>query len=337
MQKIIDQISHEMSKSVVIEGDEIYFTNSRYKAIPFNVDKFHHARKISSGSRLCFIDGGNSEIISRPNLSVSFIRLHCTIYRNFDKTDGITTEFFSLTNIQEGSFQTRIYQFREKAGIPNEKNLTFKIDDESLKQGVFNTECSRIGNLARRFGELKLAADLIKEKLESGDIIVLDGTLQKTVTNEDIYLDNLFDIGLKKNVLISALTKNSSLITKNGNTPSSVLESLSKERDDIWYYYPSAEINDKNHPAELYFLKLHPKSKFIFRFEIYNKQKTVDADKVIGYLALNSQDPVFLGYPYGLVDADSFARVTEEETKYLALRFKSMDKNAHSILDSIKF
>jgi NurA-like 5'-3' nuclease len=69
-------------------------------------------------------------------------------------------------------------------------------------------------------------------------------------------------------------------------------------------------------------------------------------------LSLNSSDPVFPGYPYGLIDADQHARISEQERQMLNLRMTVLlekDKNkkminnslnsmnAHSILDRIKF
>ena len=63
-----------------------------------------------------------------------------------------------------------------------------------------------------------------------------------------------------------------------------------------------------------------------------------------------SNDPIFLGYPYGLIDVDQYVRVSDEEKNYLKIKFsaklgKQFKKlsteensiNAHQILDSIRF
>ncbi len=70
--------------------------------------------------------------------------------------------------------------------------------------------------------------------------------------------------------------------------------------------------------------------------------------KVLGILAEASKDPVFIGYPYGLIEADKLARVSNEEAEFLKVRLiskagKERSKiigymktvDAHSILDNI--
>ena len=70
--------------------------------------------------------------------------------------------------------------------------------------------------------------------------------------------------------------------------------------------------------------------------------------EICSSLAYNSKDPVFLGYPYGLVEADQFARCQEYEKKFLQTRFLQSSRenfaqirrfintnNAHDVLDSI--
>ena len=65
-------------------------------------------------------------------------------------------------------------------------------------------------------------------------------------------------------------------------------------------------------------------------------------------IAFNAKDPVFLGYPYGLIEADKFARCQENEKDYLKTRFiqkttKDYKKikqilntnKAHDLLDNI--
>ncbi len=66
--------------------------------------------------------------------------------------------------------------------------------------------------------------------------------------------------------------------------------------------------------------------------------------KIFSALAENSQDPVFLGYPYGLVDADKNARVSNAEKGFLRTVFSSkidLEKynqlDAHDVLDKISF
>jgi len=98
------------------------------------------------------------------------------------------------------------------------------------------------------------------------------------------------------------------------------------------WYYPCADW--------IGFAKFHPASKHVFRIDSFG-----DVNQALGLLEQNSIDPVFLGYPYGLIDADKFARVSTPEAKQLKLmlmtkggekfRLYLASKDAHDILNII--
>ena len=67
--------------------------------------------------------------------------------------------------------------------------------------------------------------------------------------------------------------------------------------------------------VSIFLSKFHQRSEYIFRFEIFNEQKE-KTKQVISELSRNSIDPLFLGYPYGLVIADEMARVSNNEAEY---------------------
>ena len=107
------------------------------------------------------------------------------------------------------------------------------------------------------------------------------------------------------------------------------------------------EINNENHEVDMYITKLNKNSRYIFKLEIFNKNK-FDINEILSILKSNSKDPVFLGYPYGLIEADKFARIGNREKDYLKTIFlaklgKDNEKiaqylntmNAHSVLDRI--
>ena len=99
----------------------------------------------------------------------------------------------------------------------------------------------------------------------------------------------------------------------------------------------------------MHIVKLNKNSRYIFKLEIFNKNK-YEINEIMSILKNNSKDPVFLGYPYGLIEADQFARISNKEKDYLKTIFlaklgKDNDKiaqylntlNAHNVLDSIAF
>ena len=107
------------------------------------------------------------------------------------------------------------------------------------------------------------------------------------------------------------------------------------------------EINDENHQSNIYIIKLNENSDYIFKFEVYKHNK-YDINEILWLLKMNASDPVFPGYPYGLIEADKFARISNTESNSLRMEFmaKAGTKwskikqflntiNAHSILDKI--
>jgi hypothetical protein len=174
---------------------------------------------------------------------------------------------------------------------------------------------------------------------------VKDRHLECSITNEAKYMDALYEKASAKGIVVCGLAKTSNLLTNTGNSAAAVLNSMNPDKD--WYYHPVAEINDENHKAELCFVKLHPQSKYVFRFEIFNKQSK-SMDDVLSLLKQNAVDPIFLGYPYGLIEADRVGRVSNNDAEYLKTsfmakagkRFEKIRKymasvDSHSILDSV--
>ena len=72
--------------------------------------------------------------------------------------------------------------------------------DETIKQGIVRANISNMSNVIRRFAELKTAINII-DLLNKNDIIVLDGSLQCTFTNEKKYMDKLYGKAEKNNVI----------------------------------------------------------------------------------------------------------------------------------------
>jgi hypothetical protein len=193
-------------------------------------------------------------------------------------------------------------------------------------------------------------------ELDEGDVLVLDGSLQTAFTNESKYSSILYDIAKKRGVIVSGLSKTSSLFTTTGL---SLIGAMNKLAEDsalphaLWYFLV-AEALSMDHNAAIFVVKLSPKAERIFRYEIYREQfSRLDKDElnsIIDLLTKNSQDISFPGYPYGLIDADKYARVSNDEVEcYQALLLSEISKqgkwpkfsrhihamDAHSILNMI--
>ena len=149
----------------------------------------------------------------------------------------------------------------------------------------------------------------------------------------------------EKSIITCGLSKTTTLMTDKGNSIANALNKFNVS--EKWIYYPVVEINSSNHQASMSFVKLHEKSRYIFRFEIYKEQKEKIND-VISLISNNCKDSVFIGYPYGLIEADRNARVSMQEKDMILTIFstkfgKDWEKikeslsnvDAHEILDNI--
>src|SRR3989344_709988 len=313
---MLQKISQELKAKIqqFPASDKILFNN---KLIEINQDHFEPIPEKSSPKSIAFLDGGQAEILSAGNFCLSFIRVGALVYANNKKIQDYQHEFYLLTTAKyendEFSYEATIYPLQGEKLIA-EQDLTLSSTDPTIKTGLERASISQVSNIARRFAELALAATI------SADIILLDGTLDPAYRNEEKYLSRLSE-------KVCALAKSSSLFTASGNSPVVLLNKL--HQAGCWSYFVE---------HQTYFVKLHEKSKHIFRFT-GNKE-------FLPHLAENSRDALFLGYPYGLMAVDKFARVSNEERKSLRMNFllKAENKeiaeylsatNAHDILDNM--
>ena len=348
MDDLIEELRKKISNDIVFEEEIPKFSDSKYKPYKISKDNFHPIKKTTNNAKIAFIDGGNLEVLKAADFSLNFMRVYYSVHQNNRKVTSKKEEFYALiyADNKDGEicYKTKLFS-ENKEVLPSEEDLAFDSFDSSLRSGQSRINISRIAGVVRRFSELKIASR-VAEGMEIGDMLVLDGSLQSTITNENKYLEELFKKGLEKNILVTALSKSCTLMTDNGISLITVLNTICPEAE--WYYHPVAEIESLEHKAEMFFVRFHERSRHIFRFEIYKEQKS-GIGEALSLLKENSNDPIFLGYPYGLVEADKFARVSNKELEYLktmlALKLGDAGKldkhlnvrNAHDILDKISY
>lgn len=326
-----DIIKRILENIKTVEQDAILFETDDTISVPINKDNFHTILSTTSDKKLCFIDGGNLEIIKSPSLSLFFNRIYYTIYQNNKRIQNQIFEFYTLiTTLNKKNrifYKTEYFFTKNKFPI---KNYEFDSFDNTLTTGKTRASISIIGNVLRRFAELSIV-----NEITDVDIMILDGSLETKYTYEDDLMNNIFN----NKSIICGLSKTTNLLTKNGCSVSAYLAKLTDKK--LWYY----DVQKQEIP-KLFFVKLHNKSKHIFRFEMF--QNVQNINEVLSLLKDNSKDPIFLGYPYGLIESDKFARVSKKEKEILQLQLmakfkKNLDDlqpfltalNAHEILDNI--
>ncbi len=347
MRDIINRISEEIvSHSERLAGQAVLSNDVPCNIHPFSLSNFKNVRLDNSVKELAFVDGGSAEIVSSSSFSVYFIKVSCVIYVENLKTKVISKSYFVLTKAEcedKTVFVSKVFS------CDDGKNFMIKFDpsDKTLKDGINNAELSKLGGVIRRFIELKFSEEIV-EMLKSNSVLVLDGSLQCNYVGEKQFMDGLISAAKLKGVLLVAISKTNSLLTDTGASVDQVLKVMTKdlpENFNMWFYHPLIRVNSDDYPADVTMAKLHKRSKHVFKIEICNKFDLVNYNKLFGCLALNSSDPVFLGYPYGLIKADETARVENEFAEYIRMHFlKNIDaddlessKNAHQILDKIRF
>ncbi len=339
MKQIIEKVSQKLKEISELDSNKLSL-NSLYEAIPFNMKNFSDISKEQNNqsTKIAFVDGGNSIISESSNYCLQFIRVYGCVFKEHKKTNETKSEFFTLTYLENKSghlfFKTNLYSLKSSITLvlPSEEDLYFNPEDETLKQGISNGDVSQIGGIARRYAELCLANFLTKY-LDENDVIVLDGNLQAKYTNEEKYILSLKTFVDDKKISVLGFSKTSNLYTDSGDNALTYLLKIAPFKS--WIYVNSAKpIKQSPH---LFIAKLHTNAN-PFKIESFDNNHE-PINKIFSYC----KDPIFQGYPYGLILADKYARVSNSEKHYLRTFIKTnlksyeASKNAHEILDKIAF
>jgi len=348
VEDIFKKITELVKNSIFdIDDSHVQFSDSAYNTFNFSKDNFIEIKESESKNKIAFIDGGSSEIIKSANFSLNLIRVYCAVYSDNKRIKAERQEFYSFIhakNIDDELFYNCEFIGANNGLLLDKNDLLLSSLDETIREGIVRANISSMSNVIRRFSELKVAANII-DSLDKNDIIVLDGSLQCTFTNERKYMQELYEKASNKKVIVCGLSKTTTLMTDKGNSIANALNKF--DFKGKWFYHPVVEIKSNQHKADMAFVKFHERSRHIFRFEIYKEQKE-QLNNVIRLLSNNCKDPVFVGYPYGLIDADRNARISNNEKSMLLTFFsvkfgKDWEKikeslsniDAHEILDNI--
>ena len=316
------------------------FADPRYSSFALNADYFYPLPKLRSERKIAFVDGGSAEIVGAPNFAVGLTRLYFCIFKGDKRIEAVKipqridfyTVCYAVPRGNQITYKTELVPVKEewRKYLPDVADLELDSLDRTIMLGLQRAPIGRVLEIARVFAEWRFSSFIVREELEEGDVVVRDGTLQTTVTNEGKYADEAYGAALQKKVYFAGLSKTSTLFTETGQPLFSaihVLSESSRMKDDAWYYYPIATITQPDHKAEMLAVKLHKQSEYVFRFEILkdqvNKNNFGEVELIVSALATNSKDVCFPGYPYGLIDADRFARVSMTEKTVNEFQFRA--------------
>lgn len=315
-----------------------YFKTPPYHIFQITKNDFKSVNEVDSKRKIAFIDGGNSEILGAPDFSIQINRIYFNIFLNNEKMIDtfypIKIEFFSVTYAKAQNedifYHTSLYPLTQnpKIKLPDENDLNFNSADRTMSFGGQIADISRVATMSRVLTEWNCAKFVAEEILELNDIIVMDGNLRTWYTNENKYANNLFEVAKAKGVIITGLSKTSRLMTTNSQSLLGSIERYARSNlSHQEWYIPIAQISRDDHNAIIFIVKLNRNSNHAFRFEImhdqYVKLKENEINEIFSQISKNSRDLTFPGYPYGLIDADHYARISDEEAKGYKVMFLS--------------
>ncbi len=317
-----------------------YFKQEQYyDPFPLSEDNFHTLEPVDGDRTVCCVDGGNNTILESPSECIHLLRVYFNLFRGRERVKNV--EPFSgylVSRPVEDRIVSVLYPVNPTIPLEVRK---FVLNRDEIDGGSM----TNAGHTVRRYIEWLVAAHAAREHLDKGDILVKDGVLQTSVEEERGYANELYRLCMEKKVVLVGIAKTSSLMTTTGYPLMAAVRTMADGNiQGRWYYHPVASNRHPDHMGNIHVVKYHASSEYVFRTE-FHREQDIPVDRVLGELAVQAEDPVFLGYPYGLVDADKRARVTDEEVKYLRtlgtgmmgkpMRYRVNSMNAHDILSDI--
>ncbi|MEN6518565.1 MAG: DNA double-strand break repair nuclease NurA [Methanospirillum sp.] len=298
------------------------------------------------GVRCAFVDGGSQELIGAPNLSVQLHRVAAACWQGPSRVSlsALKCEFYSLAEavFDRGDLSFRTHLVPAVPGgagdLPDPADLLIRSRDPAICEGTRRAAIAKSADVIRKFAEWRTATAMV-EKLNAGDALVMDGSLQTAYTNEQRYCHRLSLLASERGVIVSGLSKSSALFTTTGLPLITAIERMAIDHGIAGpWYYPVAALHGKGQNVMLYAVHLHTAADRPFRFEVrFDPTEGLDegkVERVIAGLAANAGDAGFPGYPYGLIDADRTARVRFDELAYYrdCLLAQLVDRNIHRSL-----
>lgn len=340
------------------EHSDVILNNGKGTQFEIKPSEFSEI-KPSPIRKIAFVDGGDGTLSESPNYLITLNRVYFSIFRGKDRVKPKSKpriQFLSrvvLDIVTQGKkmvrYDTRLFPYdkEDKHYLPMEEDLTLQTEAPATLQSV--TLYS-----PRRFAEWKMGLHVVENELDAGDMIVMDGSLQTSLTNEIKYASRLYETAMQKDVIVCGLSKTSRLVTESGDPLLARIAEIAKSVPfEKWYVRVAEKISADDRGFTLA-VKLHEKSAYVYRFEIlrdqYEQMDFNELNSVMYSLVANSQDLSMLGYPYGAIDADKFAQVRlEERSMYSGLvkieqlkksEWKKLQKyntglDAHDVLNGV--
>jgi hypothetical protein len=323
---LVSRIEKQGTGKTIFSNDD----SERFNLVPEN---FQEIKTSKENRKIAFVDGGNGVLLKAPNYSIQVNRVYFSMFsgnkRLTPKKTRTRIEFFSyvFSTVKQIGIKKEIFfninlwpvNETDRQMLPNPDDLSFDSTDRRITEGNQRPDLARVASIARRFAEWEMATAVVKNELSAGDILVIDGSLQEAFQKETKYTGELHELCESKGVILCGLSKTSRLYTDSGASLLGAVKQISNQvKFDRWFIKIGTQKKDDR--GLILVVKLHPKSEFVFRLELLRSQlekmNPDELNNVLWALAANSSDLSMIGYPYGLIDADTYSRIKFNELSF---------------------
>ncbi|MGM5480289.1 MAG: hypothetical protein ACQESC_02405 [Nanobdellota archaeon] len=318
----------------------VHFSSPEYVGKDFSSVSFSTIPSASPHEKtkiITFIDGGQQVVFSTPSLLIGTVSTASSSWKGMKRVGVRKEEFFVLISRQENSVS--FYARDGKKVIP--------FDDDFFKSDSIG--CSFDSDLEKGLGDIRRLLELSygKQHTATSDVVCIDGSLRCFSKEENDMLNHTLLSCHTRSCSLIGLQKTTSLVSNTVDSLQGLVDRAPRKKS--WLSSALGYHTNKLHPATVHLVKLHPQSDHAFVLDV-QKEYYGTLEYLLTTLSMTSCDPVFLGYPYGLVEADKLARIEDDRIQESRLHIHRQlqgesnkllrgvhFKNAHEILDSFSF
>lgn len=276
-----------------------------------NLDQltFANIPEIQFSGKVASVDGGSASLLSGRSFLVGAFRAGYTIFAKNQRIEEQVgpLQFALVTRANKEELYTQVYH-----------NLTGQAPSQT-------PEMDKILDRLRLFAEWTLATELL-DRLEPGDVLLLDGSLRATVAIPDNFLEVITKKASERGIILVGISKSTTLYWGDKSPLLSAVVKKAQQSgvDRAWYSKIGdlkRELKQSHWFGTVYIAKFKEASDFAFRVDV-NRLEEQSEDKTFGILSALSSDPAFLGYPYPLAATHILVRITPPEIEDLRHRLQ---------------
>jgi hypothetical protein len=306
----IHNLLDEEGDSIIDESDSDEMNSITFKN-KITEDSFHSFEQSSATFNLAAVDGGSQRILNGGSFIVGAYRAGALIFEG----QKLVSQLLPPPNVKVRS-----------VSFSNRKELYSEAFQKLIGEPPteFPRELMLVLQRLRTFEEWSVAQELI-DKLDKGDIILIDGSLKASIHKQDILFHRIMDKALDKGIHFVGISKRSTL--RFNHAP--LLHFVKKKGEELfgdtctWY----CEIPDDSSHSQLfgnrYIVKFHPKAYFVFRTDI-NRFDSVSPGELFGKIAQYCSDATYHGYPYPLAHIHNQVVINRSLNDDIAYRLEAL-------------